>query len=134
MKYIPIKFRTAMADLGAKFANVKGLSGLLHEVCFDMLAKPSLITIDAYQDPQTSMWVRFVRGVVKGEYKDKLIFLAMIQATVVARDRDSRGVGLQNMQYQPIYEEFTQMMALTSPQTYRLLAPHIQLPSLRHHQ
>ena len=80
------------------------------------------------------MWVRFVRGVVKGEYNDRLVFLAMVQATVAAHDRESRGVGLQNMQYQPIYEEFTQMVALTSPRAYRLLAPHIQLPSLRHHQ
>lgn len=80
------------------------------------------------------MWVRFVRGVVKGEYDDKLVFLAMIQATVTAHDRESRGVGLQNMSYLPIYEEFTQMVALTSPRTYRLFAPHIQLPSLRHHR
>ena len=86
------------------------------------------------QDPQTSIWVRFVRGVMKGEYNDNLVFLGMIEATVVANDRASRGVGLQNMQYQPIYEEFTHMVALTSPRTYRLLAPHIQLPSLRHHR
>jgi len=89
---------------------------------------------DLRQDPQTSMWVRFARGVVKGDYDDKLVFLAMIQATVTAHDRDARGVGMQNMRYLPIYEEFTQMIALTSPQSYRLLAPHIQLPTLRHHQ
>jgi hypothetical protein len=53
MKYIPIKFRTAMADLGAKFANVKGLSDLLHEVCFNMSANPSPITIDTYLDVGT---------------------------------------------------------------------------------
>ena len=80
------------------------------------------------------MWVRFTRGVIKGEYNDNLVFLAMIQATVTAHDREIRGVGLQNMSYLPIYEEFTQMVALTSPRTYRLFAPHIQLPSLRHHR
>ena len=80
------------------------------------------------------MWVRFVNGVIKGKYDDKLVFLAMIQATVTAHDRESRGVGQQNMTYLPIYEEFTQMVALTSPRTYRLFAPHIQLPSLCHHQ
>ena len=87
-----------------------------------------------HQDPQTSIWMRFVHGVMKGEYDNNLVFLGMIQATVVAHDRESRGVGLQNMRYQPIYEEFTQMVALTSPRTYRLFAPHIQLPSLRHHR
>ncbi|KAF9780852.1 hypothetical protein BJ322DRAFT_1112246 [Thelephora terrestris] len=116
MKFIPAKYRGSLEDLGAKFAGIRGLSDLLQD------------------DPQTSMWVRFVRGVIKGEYDDKLVFLAMIQATVTAHDRNSRGVGLQNMIYLPIYEEFTQMVALTSPRTYRLLAPHIQLPSLRHHQ
>jgi hypothetical protein len=80
------------------------------------------------------MWVRFTRGVIKGEYDDNLVFLAMIQATVMAHDRESRGVGLQNMSYLPIYEEFTHMVALTSPRTYRLFASHIQLPFLRHHR
>ena len=87
-----------------------------------------------HRDPQTSIWMRFVHGVMKGEYDNNLVFLGMIQATVVAQDRESRGVGLQNMRYQPIYEEFTQMVALTSPRTYHLFAPHIQLPSLRHHR
>ena len=36
MKYIPIKYRTALADLGAKFAHIQGLSELLKDVssCF----------------------------------------------------------------------------------------------------
>lgn len=76
------------------------------------------------------MWVRFARGVIKGEYDDKLIFLAMIQATVAGHNRDSRGVGHQNMRYLPVYEEFTHMVALTSLRTYHLFAPQIQLPSL----
>ena len=80
------------------------------------------------------MWVRFARGVIGGEYDDKLVFLGMIQATIAAHDREVRGIGLQNMGYLPIYEEFMQMMVLTSPQAYHLFAPHIQLPSLRHHR
>ena len=34
------------------------------------------------------MWVHFAHGVIKGEYDDKLklIFLAMIQATVASHD------------------------------------------------
>ena len=133
MKYIPVKYRGSLEDLGTKFAKIRGLSELLHEVSSASSLDSDVVT-NAYQDPQTSMWVRFIRGVVKGEYDDKLVFLAMIQATVTAHDRESRGVGLQNMTYLPIYEEFTQMVALTSPQTYRLFAPHIQLPSLRHHR
>ena len=80
------------------------------------------------------MWVRFTRGVINGEYNDNLVFLGMIQAMVMVHDRESQGVGLQNMSYLPMYEEFAQMVALTSPRTYRLFAPHIQLPSLCHHR
>lgn len=76
------------------------------------------------------MWVRFDRGVINGEYDDKLVFLTMIQATIMAHDRKPRGVGLQNMAYLPIYDEFTQMVALASPRTYKFFAPHIQLPFL----
>jgi len=135
MKYIPVKYRGPLEDLGAKFASIQGLSELLQEVS-STVYNPfnAIIETNAQQDQKTSMWVRFVRGVIKGEYDDKLVFLAMIQATVTAHDRESRGVGLQNMTYLPIYEEFTQMVALTSPRTYRLFAPHIQLPSLRHHR
>lgn len=135
MKFIPIKYRNALADLGTKFAHIQGLSELLKDVSSAFFSSTIANAMtDTHQDPQTSVWVRFVRGVVGGEYNDKLVFLAMIQATIMAHDRGSRGVGLQNMQYQPIYEEFTQMIALTSPRTYRLFAPHIQLPSLRHHR
>ena len=135
MKFIPIKFRGPLVDLGTKFAHVRGLSELLLEV----RSVVSSLTItpvmpNTQQDPQTSIWVRFARGVVRGEYKDNLVFLGMIEATVMAHNRKSRGVGLQNMQYQPIYEEFAHMVALTSPRTYKLFASHIQLPSLRHYQ
>jgi hypothetical protein len=133
MKYILVKYRGSLEDLGTKFAKIRGLSELLHEVSSASSLDSDIVT-DAYQDPQTLMWVQFIRGVVKGEYDDKLVFLAMIQATVTAHNRESHGVGLQNMTYLLIYEEFTQMVALTSPQTYCLFAPHIQLPSLRHHR
>ena len=135
MKYIPVKYCGSLEDLGMKFAQIQGLSELLHEVSFAISSSVnSNIVTNTYQDPQTSMWVQFIRGVVRGEYDDKLVFLAMIQATVTAHDRESRGVGLQNMTYLPIYEEFTQMVVLTSLQMYRLFAPHIQLPSLHHHR
>jgi hypothetical protein len=133
MKFIPAKYRGPLEDLGAKFASTRGLSDLLRDV--SSISNPANMSLTATeQDSQTSMWLRFTRGVIKGEYDDNLVFLAMIQATVTAHDRESRGVGLQNMAYLPIYEEFTQMVALTSPRTYRLFAPHIQLPSLRHHR
>ena len=134
MKYIPVKYCGSLEDLGMKFAQIQGLSELLHEVSFAISSSVnSNIVTNTYQDPQTLMWVQFIRGVVRGEYDDKLVFLAMIQATVTAHDRESRRVGLQNMTYLPIYEEFTQMVVLTSLQMYRLFAPHIQLPSLHHY-
>ena len=116
MKFIPIKYRGPLADLGTKFAHTQGLSELLQEVSSAVFS-PDVTPIapNIPQDPQTSIWVQFARGAVRGEYKDKLVFLVMIQATVMAHNRDSHGVGLQNMRYQPIYEEFTQMIALTSP-------------------
>ena len=134
MKYIPVKYRGPLEDLGAKFAGTRGLSELLQDVSFADLVITSFTVSNAKQDPQTSMWVRFTRGVIRGKYDDNLVFLGMIQATMMAHDRESHGVGLQNMSYLPIYEEFAQMVALTSPRTYRLFAPHIQLPSLRRHR
>ena len=87
MKFIPIKYRGPLADLGTKFAHIQGLSELLREVrsAISSLAVPPIVP-NTQQDPQTSIWVWFARGTVRGEYKDKLIFLAMIQATVMTHD------------------------------------------------
>ena len=129
MKFIPAKYRGPLEDLGAKFANIRGLPELLQDV--SSIFNSTKTAIEVSQDPQTSMWLRFARGVINGKYDDNHVFLAMIQATVMAHDRESRGVGLQNMSYLPVYEEFTQMVALASPRAYRLFSSHIQLPSLR---
>ena len=95
MKFIPIKYCGPLADLGTKFAHIQGLSELLQEVSSAVFS-PDVTPIapNTPQDPQTSIWVRFAHGAVRGEYKDKLVFLAMIQATVMAHNQDSCGVGL----------------------------------------
>lgn len=50
---------------------------------------------------------------------------------VNARDREERGVGLQNFQYTPALDEFAHICAITSPETYRLLRRHLPLPTIR---
>ena len=58
MKFIPIKYRGPLADLGTKFAHIQGLSELLREVrsAISSLAVPPIVP-NTQQDPQTSIWV-----------------------------------------------------------------------------
>ena len=58
MKFTPIKYRSALADLGTKFAHIHGLSELLKDVS-SVVSGPVIAnaTTDTHQDPQTSIWL-----------------------------------------------------------------------------
>ncbi|KAI0037793.1 hypothetical protein FA95DRAFT_1684813 [Auriscalpium vulgare] len=84
-------------------------------------------------DPDTSRsWpVKFAIGVLEGKYTDNEVFVGIVQAMVMRKDREERGVGLQNFKYAPAYDIFSGAMRIESPRTYELLASHIAAPTER---
>lgn len=78
--------------------------------------------------------MRYALGVLDGKYKDHSIFTGLVDAMVNARDREERGIGLQNFEYTPALDEFAHICAITSPEAYRLLQKHIPLPTIRNFQ
>ncbi|KAI0318142.1 hypothetical protein OF83DRAFT_1083107 [Amylostereum chailletii] len=95
------------------YAKVKGLQAIFEEAA------------------EGSVYVRYVTGVLNGEFEDRKVFNGLLSAIVHANDRKKQGKGLQNFQYAPHLEEFAHIALLTSPDVYRLMKPHFQLPSER---
>ena len=57
--------------------------------------------------------------------------LDIVKAMVELEDRKERGVGKQNFNYGPALIEFAHTCAIISPELYRTLQTHMQLPALR---
>ncbi|KAH7903226.1 hypothetical protein BJ138DRAFT_983430, partial [Hygrophoropsis aurantiaca] len=58
---------------------------------------------------RNSPCVRYAIGVLEGKYNDNQIFAGLVEAMVQRLDRQERGVGLQNFQYTPAFEEFAHL-------------------------
>ncbi|KAH7906400.1 hypothetical protein BJ138DRAFT_1016289 [Hygrophoropsis aurantiaca] len=105
--------------LGKIYAKSRGLQALVEEKVWTL---------------RNSLCIRYAIGVLEGKYKDNTVFTGLVEATVLAQERSERGVGLQNFEYTPCFEEFAHMCAITSPEAYRLLSKAIQLPTVRNLQ
>jgi hypothetical protein len=78
--------------------------------------------------------VKYALGVLSGKYQNHKVFTGLVDAMVQARDREERGVGLQNFEYTPALDEFAHICAITSPKAYRMLQREFPLRSLRSFQ
>ncbi|KAK1222121.1 hypothetical protein PQX77_015048 [Marasmius sp. AFHP31] len=81
-------------------------------------------------DQKHSPLVRFTMGMLKGKYKDEHL-AGLIEALVIRRDREQRGVGLQGIQYPPAWDELCHLIQVSSPKTYRLLQNYFPMRSER---
>jgi hypothetical protein len=94
----------------AHYAKVKGLTELF----------------EGTQQGKEPILLRFARGILQGKYDDNKVFLGLIHAMVQKNDRDERGVGTQNFQYTPAYDEFLHIISIHSPRAYKFISTHFQ--------
>ncbi|KAF9459537.1 hypothetical protein BDZ94DRAFT_1381618 [Collybia nuda] len=73
----------------------------------------------------------YVRGVMSGKYKGDDFFATLIQAMVIKRDKQERGVGMQNFKYAPDLVEFSHIMLTHSPRAYESLRNILPIPDPR---
>lgn len=69
-------------------------------------------------------------GVLSGKYDDTNVFGGLVQAMMSKLDRDERGVGMQNFQYPPAYDEFMHIVDIKSPSAHDFLSDY--LPARTH--
>ncbi|KAF5384382.1 hypothetical protein D9615_003130 [Tricholomella constricta] len=111
LKYVPARFRNSL--LGELYAKHRNLQGILDE------------------DSKTSPLIKIAQAYLDGRLDDKEVFKGLITAMASQLDREERGVGMQNFQYPPAWEEMCQILREISPQTYEALAKHIRMPTGR---
>ncbi len=64
---------------------------------------------------------------LSGEFKDATVFMGLIEAMTLAKDRELRGVGMQNFKYNPDYREFMALLNTISSRGARLTAQHFKM-------
>jgi hypothetical protein len=75
--------------------------------------------------------MKYTRGVLAGKYKGDDLFASVLQAMVLKRDKQERGVGMQNFKYTPDLVEFAHIIHTHSPKAYEFLRDHLPLPDSR---
>ena len=85
------------------------------------------------QTSTQSVFTRFAIQVQQGKFSGKTheVLLDLVKAVVEKEDRISQGVGLQNFKYGSALHEFAHICAIMSPELYRQLRHHLQLPEHR---
>lgn len=59
------------------------------------------------------------------------VFTGLVEAMVTKVSREERGVGMQNMQYNPAYDEFVHIIKISSGRAFRFLSKHLPARSER---
>ncbi|KAF7334369.1 hypothetical protein MSAN_02376400 [Mycena sanguinolenta] len=109
LKYVPHVNRNPHA--GMLFAKFKGLEALLAE------------------DNEYSVERRYFQHVVKGNFKNDQVFTGLLQAKVMAKDREIRGTGMQNFKYDTDMDEVFGLIHTICPRAYHELQKHFPLRS-----
>jgi len=68
-----------------------------------------------------SVLIRFARKATSGAFSDNKILLGMIEALTLEAER---GLEKKNVRYNPDYDEFCNVIRMTSPAAFRTLCQH----------
>ncbi|KAE9383389.1 hypothetical protein BT96DRAFT_951391 [Gymnopus androsaceus JB14] len=71
-----------------------------------------------------SIYTRFAQGAVSGKYDNYGVFLGLLHAMVQKQDKHERGVGMQNFQYCPNWDQFMHIASIHSPRTHEFIREH----------
>ena len=72
--------------------------------------------------------LKYTQGVLAGKYKGDDLFVSVLQAMVLKRDKQERGVGIQNFKYTPDLIKFAHIIHTHSPKAYEFPRDHLSLP------
>ncbi|KAJ6482001.1 hypothetical protein C8R45DRAFT_831472 [Mycena sanguinolenta] len=111
MRFVPHRYQSA--HTGQLFAKCKGLERLFSE------------------DNNFTLERRFAEHVVAGNFKNDTVFNGIIQAKVLAKDREIKGKGRQNFKHNEDLDAIFGLIYAISPRAYREVAKHIPLRSER---
>jgi hypothetical protein len=65
--------------------------------------------------------MQFVRRTLQGKIKTPDVFMGLVQAIVTKDDKIARGKGMQGFRYPPAWQEFCQLVFISSPRAYHVI-------------
>ncbi|KAJ7148708.1 hypothetical protein C8R43DRAFT_1236758 [Mycena crocata] len=83
------------------------------------------------EDNQYSLERRYFQHVINGDFKNDTIFNGIIQAKILGKDREVKGLGKQNFKHNEDVDAVFGLIHAISPRAYREIAKHIPLRSER---
>ncbi|KAJ7610673.1 hypothetical protein DFH06DRAFT_1016533 [Mycena polygramma] len=107
LRHVPRKYQNAHA--GQLYAKFKGLEALFSEVHTCLLAQ----------------------HVLNGNFKNDTLFNGILQAKVLAKDREMKGLGKQNFKHNEDVDAVFSLIYAISPRAYREISKHIPLRTER---
>ncbi|RXW12056.1 hypothetical protein EST38_g13798 [Candolleomyces aberdarensis] len=105
--FTPVKFQSWA--IGQMYGNMKGLTELITE-------EPT--------STAEALLRRFVRHFSSGKFDKQPVFMGMVEVMIETAERDANGVGLQNMKYNPAFDEWAHELCCISPSAYRSFLQH----------
>ncbi|KAJ6589575.1 hypothetical protein B0H19DRAFT_924454, partial [Mycena capillaripes] len=111
LRFVPQKHQNPHA--GQLFAKFHGLEALFSE--------KNEFTVER----------RYVEHVLQGNFKNDSVFSGIIQAKVLAKDRETSGRGNQNFKHNEDVDAIFGLIYAISPRAYREISKHIPLRSER---
>ncbi|KAJ6600652.1 hypothetical protein B0H10DRAFT_2230919 [Mycena sp. CBHHK59/15] len=75
-------------------------------------------------DAKNTPCIRYAQGALEGKYNDQ-VFSGLVEAMETKIDREERGVGMQNFDHAPAWDEVCNMVRINSPAAYRALQEHL---------
>jgi hypothetical protein len=77
--------------------------------------------------------VQYAQGVLSGKYDNK-VFDGLVVVVVTKHDCEEHGVGMQNFQYFPAWDEMCHILIIHSPHAYESLSNHLPMHTIRSFQ
>ncbi|KAF9488749.1 hypothetical protein BDN71DRAFT_1435913 [Pleurotus eryngii] len=82
-------------------------------------------------DAKNTPCIKYAQGVLLGQFKNFGVFTGLVEAMVTKANKLGRGVGMQNFQYAPAWDEFCRLILIHSPRAYRAMDEHLAIRSSR---
>ncbi|KAF9486852.1 hypothetical protein BDN71DRAFT_1554513, partial [Pleurotus eryngii] len=82
-------------------------------------------------DAKNTPCIKYAQGVLSGKFKDFGVFTGLVEAMVTKVDKLGRGVGMQNFQYAPAWDEFCRLILIHSLRAYQAMDEHLAIRSSR---
>ncbi|CAK5278486.1 unnamed protein product [Mycena citricolor] len=120
--YTPKEFQNQ--TLGEIYGRHQGLQAIIEQPVSDKDDITACNSCGEIQDAKSTPCIRYAQGVLEGKYTNE-VFNGLVEAMVSTADREERGVGMQNFKYPPAFDEFCNVMRITSPATYRVFKDHL---------